>query len=188
VADDGGSESETALVVDLAGNAGVSGLLNPFAVPMLSVHGVVAGGLSIGGTLGFVSASPESSGSRDSSIQSVTVGPRIGGVVPFGAKSKWGIWIKGGITYTSLSVETTTVVQCLSPPCTPTTTSSSSSTTWFDITLDPMFMYFPIPHVGLLFGPALDIGVASSESRGSSSGDGVKYSSYGVAAGLAVFL
>jgi hypothetical protein len=52
-----------------------------------------------------------------------------------------------------------------------------------------MFMYFPIPHVGLLFGPALDIGIASSaSSSSSSSSDGTRYSSYGVAAGLAVFL
>jgi hypothetical protein len=89
-----------------------------------------------------------------------TISPRIGFVVAL--SPSLAIWAKGGISYASVSF-------------------GKDPITWTELSLDPMLAFFPIPHVGLLVGPAVDIGLSSSKNS-------TKLSTYGVSAGLAVFL
>lgn len=66
--------------------------------------------------------------------------------------------------------------------------SEEGEATSFDLSFDPVFAFFPIPHVGLLAGPLIDIGLSSSASGGSVlQSESVKVTNYGVAAGLAAF-
>jgi hypothetical protein len=147
-------------VLSLAGNTGFPP--SPLTSPQLSAHGVVGSGLTLGGGISFSRWDP-GTGSNDA-WTAFTISPRIGFLVAL--SPSLAIWAKGGISFVSMSF-------------------GKDPITWTELSLDPVLAFFPIPHVGLLVGPAVDIGLSSSNNSSSTSS---KLSNYGVSAGLAVFL
>jgi hypothetical protein len=169
-----------------------TGSIDPFGLASLSVHGVVGPGVTIGGGVGIQSDSgTEDAGTPTSSeitITTVAVSPRVGYILS--ATKSISVWFRGGITYSSMTFEQQS--QC--PPgaiiCLGTVSSTISLVA---LSLDPMLVIAPIPHVAFLVGPAFDFGLSGNQATtvqgGSASSDrDRKASSYGVAAGLAVFL
>jgi hypothetical protein len=122
-------------------------------------------------------------------------------VIPLGPRAA--LWLRGGVTYFSGSSESTTNSPPASSGQATATTNTSIDTSGTAVTLDAQVVLMPIDHVGIMFGPVLDIGVAgstkttstSTSSSGSSSsftqtfvseGD-VKQSNYGAAVGIVAF-
>jgi hypothetical protein len=165
--------------------AGVNAI-NPYTMPMLTFHGVVAGGLTIGGGIGYasVSGSHDAGGGTtvdDPTHSAVAVSPRIGYLASM--SPTFGIWVKGGITYFSQKEEGTTQV-CDTFGC--SSASYESSISGIAIAIDPMFVLSPVPHVGILFGPTLDIGVSGTMTETGTADRDLTLRNFGAAAGLAL--
>ena len=57
--------------------------------------------------------------------------------------------------------------------------------------MDPALVFHPVPHVGLMFGPTLDIGAGGEweiENDGNSVDGDLDVSSFGISAGLVVLV
>ena len=122
----------------------------------------------------------------DLSWSSLTIAPRIGYIAT--VSSVVAIWAKAGLTYVRQSITAQgATVTCDASGCTQVSASSEDTISFYDFTLDPALMVFPIPHIGFLVEPVVDIGVGSTVSSDSSaSSDGTKVTNYGLTAGLAV--
>jgi hypothetical protein len=169
--------------------------VNPYAMPMLTFHGVIAGGLTLGGGLGYSTISgnheepdPGGGGGKatiDEPTRSVfTFAPRVGYLASL--SPSFGIWAKGGITFASQAASAKNV-------CDGTGTCGDVTTTLSGLALDldPMLVFTPVPHVGILFGPVIDIGLSgtlSSESGGNKVEEDLKISNFGAAAGIALLI
>jgi hypothetical protein len=174
--------------VDIAGYNAV----NPYTMPMLTFHGVVAGGLTIGGGIGYASTSGKhdsvsSSGGTvsidDPTRTAIAFAPRIGYLASF--SPTFGIWAKGGITYFSQKSESPPYTDCSTGPCL-TIGGGESSINGVAIALDPMIVLSPVPHVGIIFGPTLDIGVSGTMAQTGGADRDLTLSNFGVAAGIAL--
>jgi hypothetical protein len=120
---------------------------------------VLGSRVTLGALIGFESIS----GDANLDLTSIVLGARVGGTIPLGSKGVF--WLKGGITWAQLS-------------------ENSSSVSFVDLTLDPMFVYFPARGVGLMIGPIVDLGLAGSTSGGTDQ----TLTDYGFAAGIGAFL
>jgi hypothetical protein len=190
------SDSFTDTTVNFIGG-NPTGSFNPFAVPFLMLSGVVRGGVTIGGGIGYGSDSRKQSSDSATTVDldALVFAPRLGVVTRLGRS--FSLWLRGGVTYSVQHINSSFgCVQAGLTPCAPQTSNQTDRAV--DLSFDPMFVYTPIPHVGLLFGPAVEIGVSGAESV-SYSGGGIgtsnsstdrdmKLSSFGVSAGVALFL
>jgi hypothetical protein len=169
------------------------GNVNPYATPHLSIHGVVAGGLTLGGSIGFMTTSGEVETTEEDPFDGSTttnrsdapdrsafiIGPKIGYLVA--ANSTVAFWLRAGITYFSLAAEESEDGDTF-----------EQSVNGISFSIDPMLVITPIPHVGLMLGPVIDVGLSGkveAKATGSFSGDSeadFKFSNFGAAAGLAV--
>jgi hypothetical protein len=169
------------------------GSFNPFSVPFVAAHGVVGSGLTFGGGIGYQTDS-QKDGLLTKDVSALSVAPRVGYIVDLG--SVVSIWIRVGVTYSSQTTERSS--EC--PPntfCTPQSLKQTRS--MFDLSLDPMFVFSPLPHLGLLLGPTIDVALSGTEDNGpiitttdpNSPPLGpereLRLSSFGVAAGVALF-
>jgi hypothetical protein len=171
------------------------GGINPYAVPSLSIHGVLGPGVTLGGLIGYVSAAGETE-TRDPLGDKVTtdhptttgfvVAPRAGFILP--TSESLSLWLRGGLTYYQFD------------------TSSEEARVDFEtqitesglaLSLDPMLLFTPVPHVGILLGPVLDVGLSGEVTVDLGGADSppedpdptdVKLSNYGVTAGIAILL
>jgi hypothetical protein len=181
--------------------AGVTAI-NPYSVPMLSIHGVVGPGVTVGGGLGYASTAGShediltpTGGKTDVDDPTRTafiVAPRVGYLLS--TSSTFGVWFKGGVTYSSQKQELNrpSTTDCSTGTCFTIPGSSSSVTiSAVAMSFDTMFVLAPVPHVGILFGPTADIGVAgtmSEEASGQKLDTDLKISNFGIAAGLALLI
>jgi len=163
---------------------------SPYTIPHLGFDYIVGGGFTVGGSLGFISGTgttktePVGMPSTERDDAKVTVlafAPRIGyamALTPLIA-----FWPRGGITYFSIKSERTS--QAPMPITTKTTISGVG------LNLEPMFVFSPADHFGIVAGPVIDIplsGTSSSEQTPQTGTPGpddkIKFANYGIAVGL----
>lgn len=183
-----------------ANNASGAQSIDPYAIPLFSLHGVVGSGITLGGGVGYVSSSGKYDVATDDGFGNVTttsvklpdltafvIAPRFGGVIP--TPGKVSFWLKGGITYYSVS-------STQDSPDPSRVYSVELHETGTVLSLDPVVVISPFPHTGILVGPVIDIPLGGEIATSFSGPDApnpvsntqVKLSNYGVAAGLALFL
>jgi hypothetical protein len=172
---------------------------NPFAVPLVTVNGIVGPGVTIGGGIGYASDSRKDGNGPDSKLEmsSFAVAPRIGGIIDLGSAAS--LWLRGGITYSSQKYVNTFVCSVSGTGANETCTQTQK-TSVLDFSLDPVFILTPIPHLGILVGPTVDVALSGKEAlelptsfptdpNAPATGDqDFRLSSFGLAAGVALFL
>jgi hypothetical protein len=186
--------AESGTDVSFLGAGGTS--VNVFALPRVALDGMLASGLTLGGSLSYVVSSGEedfiiANGGKvkieDPTRSVFVLAPRIGFM--FQASSIVGVWLRGGVSRISASTE--------SRPIASSTTGQQSeqivksTATLVDLTFDPQLVIAPLPHVGFTLGGVLDIGVGGSiESTNGTTTQtrDIKQSSYGLTAGLVAIL
>lgn len=162
-------------------------LVNPMAVSHLSLHGVVWRRVTLGGGIGYAydSGQAQTQGGPEQNapqLSLVFIGPKIGyllAIVP-GVS----IWLRGGVTYYTEKTEQHNEGFDF---------EGRQSGTY--VGLDPMFVFSPIPHVGFLAGPIVDVGLFGSQFTKTTDMNGtrgitgdLKWNQFAVAAGVAVLL
>lgn len=164
---------------------------NPFAIPRLGFDGMFANGLTLGGSISYIVASSEHQAFttfngtstvtvKDPTVSTFVLAPRLGVMIQ--ASRILGVWLRGGISRTSISSESHSVDPDTGEQL---STSKTSTLTLVNLALDPQLVFTPVPHVGLTLGGALDIGVGGSyEDDDDGQERDFKHSSYGVTGGL----
>jgi hypothetical protein len=179
------SSSQSGVTINLAGNNGPTSFVDPFSASGISAHGMFAGGVTLGAGLGYQHTTLSDPGG-DIGVSTLSFAPRVGYMATLSPIAAF--WIRGGVTYASetLTLPNTTT-SCIGSSCTNSSSTEDLTLSFFDVSLDPAFVLFPIPHVGFLIGALLDIGVSSSASSGSlSASNNVKLTDYGVSGGVAL--
>ncbi len=166
--------------------------LNLYAMPHVGLHGVLGPGLTVGGSVGFFSHTGEfEQDAGDVEGASVDLpsqfgfafAPRFGGILP--VSRVLAFWPRGGLTLHNVS---TTI------PGSSVTEEFTMNEFGIALSFDPMLVFTPVPHVGLLLGPTVDIGLSGSiedDRDGEVTGDDgptLRHSNFGLVLGLAVFL
>ena len=167
---------------------------NLFGVPRIGFDGMFANGVTLGGSLSYLVTSGEHESplgttqkvtQEDPTTSIFVFAPRVGVMLP--ATPKVGVWLRGGISRISRSIESKDI-----DPQTGAQLTTTSTTTLVNVTLDPQLVISPVPHVGLTVGALLDIGVSGSaeysysgtNSAVTSMSNDTTASSYGVTGGL----
>ncbi|MEZ4370622.1 MAG: outer membrane beta-barrel protein [Polyangiaceae bacterium] len=149
----------------------------PYTVPRVALDYMVADGVSIGGSLGYVSQSSEtetktSAGSNtqdNGSVSSFVIAPRVGYVIPVADGADF--WVRGGITYYSRTV---------SPD-----QGDDSKDSGLGLGLEGMFVLSPIPGFGFSIGPTVDFGLSGTQDPGGGAQElDSKYTNFGLNAGV----
>jgi hypothetical protein len=158
---------------------------NPFVAPRIGFDYFVIDGLSIGGALGYTSDEvdgDETLGNVNGDLDRVKtsgwlIAPRVGYCFMF--SDTVGIWPRGGFTYAAGKEET-------EPPG--NQPDSKLEFTLLDLTLEGMLVVTPVPHVGFMVGPTIDLAVAGSgeSNQGNTSQDldEVRVTTLGLQAGV----
>jgi hypothetical protein len=150
-----------------------------YNVPRVAFDFRGPGGSTFGGDI-FVfitlSASRSSAVGPSSDLNKLTVfgiAPRAGYVVPLSPLAYF--WPRAGVSFTLLGD---------SPP-----TGNSTTQQQFGVDLEGMFVVSPVEHVGIIFGPVIDIPISGSVSTGSGAGSSQDVSQFhfGLTAGLSVW-
>jgi hypothetical protein len=131
-------------------------LATTYAIPRIGFDYLPIDGLSVGGSVGFFTASGEveqeangvSQTEDTTSFSLFLLSPRVGYAFMF--TPVFGIWPRGGVTFLSLTSEAADG-------------SPKSSSSRFALTLEVPFVITPVPHVGFTFAPTLDLGLAGSD-------------------------
>jgi hypothetical protein len=136
-------------------------LMNPtspttYAIPRIGFDYLPIDGLTVGGSLGFSTASGEVKQEANGASVTQDIGsgsafllaPRAGYAFMFAPL--FGIWPRGGITFLQVSREDDDGY--------PKTSSSRLA-----LTMEVPFVFTPVPHVGFTFAPTLDLGLTGSD-------------------------
>jgi hypothetical protein len=179
-----GGDSATTSTTDVG-----LGLNFPTATPSLTRVGIdylMDGGLSIGAGIGFASVSLEtesefggtSTTSEGPTLSAFVFAPRIGYALMF--TESVGLWPRGGITYASLSRESTDTDIVTGAE----TTIESSESDLF-LTLEAPLLILPVPSFGFLIAPTLDYSLShTAESDGTESDADVSVTAFGLRFGV----
>jgi hypothetical protein len=150
--------------------------VNPFAIPRVAVDAIL-GGLTLGGSLGFISTSGEEQQGDTSEDYDDTTGfaiyPRVGFIIE--SSDVLSIWLRGGVEYYSATSDDGDTEDTLS---------------LMSISLEPALVITPVPNVGFLISGLAAIGVSGTRevsTDGASSEADVKFSTFGLNAGLTAF-
>jgi hypothetical protein len=165
---------------------------SPYQIPHASLDFIVPGGVSVGGSLGFITGSGThkteaanggASVERDApSVTILTFAPRVG--YALGLAPSIAFWPRGGITYYSIKSDSTNMIG---------TNSIDTKTTisGLGLNLEANFVLFVADHFGIVGGPVLDLPLSGTESVESSPQVGaaqpdqkMKFSNYGLSIGL----
>jgi hypothetical protein len=163
--------------------------VNVAAIPRLSFDVTVTTGLTVGGSLGYISVGGEDkSGSftqKHPDISAFVVGPRVGYAIMF--SDNFGIWPRLGFTYLSSTTKTETT------DALGATTTYETKLSGQTVDIDGLLVISPMPNMGITIGPVIDIGVGGKiEEPGVDPTTGaattveedISVTTFGVAAGL----
>jgi hypothetical protein len=167
-----------------------AGSANIYQIPRLAFDYVFGPGITVGGALGYL----HRSGSLSTTMNNTTVSrdqPSANGflVSPRGGYALeltplLAIWLRAGISYFSLSDESTNNAG---------TTTTKHNLHGFSLGLDPQLVITPVAHAGFMVGPIADIplsGNFNTQQTGmmnTSVDNTVKVANYGVSAGVLVY-
>lgn len=162
---------------------GLTGGATPFSVTRLGVDYILDNAVSIGTGVGFVtySSQREANGvSEDGpSITRFVFAPRVGYFAMLG--DSIGLWPRGGITYASTGVKSTTT-----NPVTLADMTNESSETDLALTLEAPLMLMPAKNFGFMIAPVFDYVLSHSEEVGGTESDADgSLSSFGIQFGIA---
>jgi hypothetical protein len=154
--------------------------VNPYAVPRVSLDGVLARTFTVGGSIGFFATAGErDTGSSRPNLPAVTgfaLHARFGYLLVPSATSA--VWLRAGPEYFGGSYDDS-VAQV------------EMVTRGLALTLDPQLVITPVPHAAILVGPLINLGVwGSYERRVPSRSEEIDFtiSNLGVTGGIALFL
>jgi len=136
--------------------------LAPFDVPRLAFDYLVIDHLSIGGSLGYASLSPDGNGQNDVSM--FMLAPRVGYLHSFGRVVA--IWPRGGFTYHSASFD------------------PGYDESGFALSLECAFTFSPVEHFAFQVGPTFDIDMFGEQHSPGDPDRDRKYRAFGINAGL----
>jgi hypothetical protein len=142
---------------------GLGFALDSPSIVRVGVDYIMVGGLSLGGALGYASISRSSevegggvsAESDGPTFSALVLGPRVGYVLPL--TDSLDLWPRGGITYDSLTTESTTIDLMGGE----TTVESSTSDVF--LTVEVPLLVLAAPNFGFLIAPTLDYAISRSE-------------------------
>jgi hypothetical protein len=154
--------------------------VNPYAVPRISVDGVLARAFTAGGSIGlFATVGERDNGSSRPdlpAVSGVALHARFGYLLVLSATSA--VWLRAGPEYFGGSYDDS-VAQV------------ESVTRGLALTADPQLVITPVPHAAILVGPLINLGVwGRYERRVPSRSEEIdfKISNLGVTGGIALFM
>lgn len=162
---------------------------SPYSTPRLGVDYFVIDGLSIGGSITYMSTSgsvkAEAGGtsvSRDGpTFSTFVIAPRVGYALMF--NDFFGIWPRGGITYYNVKVEVP-----ITNSATGATTTSTTKYNGVAFTVEMPLVLSPAPHVAIGLGPTLDVPLSgtteNTDPNGNSESHDETFLEFGFQAGL----
>jgi hypothetical protein len=171
--------------VDLAFLGGGGAQRTASSLPRVAFDGVVGGGFTFGGSVSYMHTSGKAESSvTDQELPQADVlifSPRLG--VLLSASDSIGVWLRGGLTRTSIAASGT--VQTTSGG----STDVEETTTLWNLALEPQLVLVPVPRVGFTLGIIADIaldGLTETRVSGAPNTEiAVMHSAFGVAGGLA---
>ncbi len=146
----GSSKSQTAKTLHLALLGNDDG--SPSVTPRAAFDYFVIDGLSLGGSISYMSHAPSGGASQ----KLFMISPRVGYAYAF--DSTFSLWGRGAFDYSHLSYSVPAINASGS------STTASASTNFTQVTLEAMLGISPMKHVAFLAGPYVDIGVGGSRS------------------------
>jgi hypothetical protein len=175
-----GDRTTSVTTVSLLGSG--IGAVNAFGTalgaPRVGFDGFIIDGLSLGGTLSFVSTSYNPDGpDNDMTLSAFSIAPRVGYAYMF--TNVVGIWPRGGLSYIHESIS----------PEDNNATSTSFHAFAFDV--EAPLIITPVEHFSILVGPLFDV-TFGGEQTATTRNNGVKVdvsrddslTQFGLAAGL----
>ena len=108
----------------------------PLSLPRLGIDYFINNGLTLGGNIGFVSATTDGN-----TVTGFLIGARVGYAVRLGHSVT--LWPRGGISYTALEPE-----------------GNQAGSKMFALSFDVPFAIAPTEGFAFLLGPTLDLGIA----------------------------
>ena len=164
--------------------AGVSGPATPHGIPRLAFDAIPFGGLTLGGSFGYMTHSgtetlPNKSEQPIASLRVLTFAPRVGYAIDF--SKHVGLWLRGGITYYRIDGSSTQT------DTTGNVTAIDSTRQGVSLDLEPTLMLSPAAHFAFTFGLVADLPLGGSYSEsGQLSGVpfDLTYTSFGLQSGL----
>lgn len=175
----GGEYTDSTTSIAVLGNAGAD---SPSSAARLGFDYLVTDGLSVGGSFVIFSQSserePEEGDSTDGpSLTSIYLNPRVG--YAYAIDDTFAIWPRAGIAFTSFSGNEAEVGG---------EEGAELSGNSFQLTLEGNVVISPFEHFAIIGGPFLDLGLsgsAESEQNGRTAEADQKYTSFGLALGIA---
>jgi len=141
--------------------------INPYNIPRASIDYTVIDGLTVGGSLGFLTASSKREDSTNPATTSISrdgptytnfvFAPRVGYILGFGPNL--GLWLRGGLTYYYGSASSESVSG------TGAVTKTKASVNGFALNLEPTFVISPVDHFGFYVGGVIDIPLTGTQKR-----------------------
>lgn len=139
-------------------SGGFTGFANPFAIPRASIDFLLIDGLTIGGSIGFLTSSSRNSATRRGTtveadgptLTEFAFTPRVGYILAFSPNV--GLWLRGGFTYWSASSKQVAIGGAPGD-------SSSSTYNGFALNLEPTLVLSPVDHFAFTAGLVGDIGL-----------------------------
>lgn len=165
------SGTSLGLIANGGSGAGSQGVSVPYMIPRLALDYMAADGLSIGGSLGYMSNTSKQEVGGESqdgpTVSGFILAPRVGYVIPVSDGADF--WVRGGITYFSAT--------------TAPDEGDDTTVNGLALTGEGMFVLSPIAGFGFAIGPTLDVGLSGGYEQGDNKAD-VTVMNIGVNGGL----
>jgi hypothetical protein len=168
--------------------------LNPHEIPRVGLDVSVAGGLTVGAALGYLSSTGKtkdepvmmpSTEEDDPTFTTLLFAPRVGYVVSL--TPLFAFWPRAGITYYNVGLESTNTTGGPNPM----TTTSKTTLSGVALDLEAMFVLTPVQHFGITASPIVDIPLSGTQSISRTPApavapvdDKVKFTNYGLSFGV----
>lgn len=191
VSQPGGESTQSATSISLLGRISVfeAPLNVNSAIPRLSADYFLGPGISLGGSLMYQHLSfgtDNDDDDNDNGMNLILLAPRVG----YGARlsDQFAIWPRLGLSYLHAWRSSTGRTMDANGNLVQVERSATSNQTF--LSLDAMFVYTPVEHVGFSFGPAFDYLLGRSETTNGNDDTLPDNSMYGLGihAGLLVWL
>jgi hypothetical protein len=149
---------------------------SPFSTSRVAFDVFPIDGLSLGGSVGYLSTTVEDDAGGETTDSAFLFGPRVGYLVMF--SDLFGIWPRGGFTYLMGEFEDTTIAGL----------DVDTEYGLFALTAEVPIVLAPAEGFAILLGPTLDLSLTGSaeatSALGSADGD-LSVVAFGLQAGLA---